>query len=213
MRDIYFIGGSPCSGKSSIAEKLSTELGFAYYKLDDFLFQYMEEAARAGKPICAAQLSMEFEEMWMRDPVRQADEELAMYEEIFPCVMRDIARLSPDEPVVAEGAGLLPMLMQREHIARNRYICIVPTDAFQRENYAKRAWIGQFLSGCKNPDAAFDNWMSRDALFAGAVLQQAESFGYHTITVDGTRDIEANYRTVLRVFEICKDNFTLPANG
>ena len=29
----YFIGGSPCSGKSTVAEMLSEKYGFYYYKL------------------------------------------------------------------------------------------------------------------------------------------------------------------------------------
>ena len=40
--NIYWIGGSPCSGKSSIAELLCKEFGFNYYKCDDHLDRYMK---------------------------------------------------------------------------------------------------------------------------------------------------------------------------
>ena len=31
----YILGGSPCSGKSTIAERLSSEFNLSYYKVDD----------------------------------------------------------------------------------------------------------------------------------------------------------------------------------
>lgn len=36
--NIYFIGGSPCSGKSTVTEILSKKYDLYYFKVDDFLF-------------------------------------------------------------------------------------------------------------------------------------------------------------------------------
>lgn len=140
--------------------------------------------------------------MWMRSPELQAQEEFGIYEEILPHAIRDIGELESGKPIIAEGAGFIPALLARDDISHNRYICIVPAEAFQRENYAKREWIGEFLSGCKDPDAAFENWMSRDALFAKEVLRQAQEYGYHSIVVDGSQSIEENYRIVVQTFEL-----------
>jgi len=202
MKEIYYIGGSPCSGKSTIAEMLAIEYGFAYYKLDDYLWTYMEQAATDGKPLSTLQLAMNFEQMWMRSPGLQAQEELGLYEELLPYALRDMGERGFEKPVVAEGAGFIPALLARDNISYNRYVCIVPTEDFQRENYSKREWIGEYLTGCKDPDAAFDNWMSRDALFAKEVLRQARDYGYHSIVVDGKQSIEENYSAVVRAFEL-----------
>jgi len=202
MKEIYYIGGSPCSGKSTIAEMLAAEYGFAYYKLDDHLFPYMEQAAADGKPLSTSQLAMDFEQMWMRIPELQAQEEFGIYEEILPYALRGIGELESGKPIVAEGAGFIPTLLARDNISHNRYICIVPTEDFQCENYSKREWIGEFLSGCKDPDAAFNNWMSRDAVFAKEVLRQAQEYGYRSIVVDGSQSIEENYKIVVRAFEL-----------
>lgn len=32
----YILGGSPCSGKSIVAEMVATQYGFHYYKADDY---------------------------------------------------------------------------------------------------------------------------------------------------------------------------------
>lgn len=40
MRKIYCIGGSPCSGKSTVAEILAKEHNLFYFKVDDNLEKY-----------------------------------------------------------------------------------------------------------------------------------------------------------------------------
>ena len=42
---VLFIGGSPCSGKSTVAERISKEYGAYYFKVDDFLDKFIGMAA------------------------------------------------------------------------------------------------------------------------------------------------------------------------
>ena len=37
MEGLYIIGGSPCSGKSTIAEMIAEKYDFNYFKVDDYL--------------------------------------------------------------------------------------------------------------------------------------------------------------------------------
>ncbi len=41
----YYIGGSPCAGKSTVAEILSQEYDLYYFKVDDFLDGYTKLGA------------------------------------------------------------------------------------------------------------------------------------------------------------------------
>lgn len=43
MEGLYIIGGSPCSGKSTIAEMIAEKYDFIYFKVDDYLEQYMKD--------------------------------------------------------------------------------------------------------------------------------------------------------------------------
>lgn len=200
--EVYYIGGSPCSGKSTIAERIAETYGFAYYKLDDFIAPFMQRAAHEGKPLSPANAGMNFEQMWMRDPHLQMEEEFGIYAEIFPYAVEAIAALGEKRPIVAEGAGFCPALVKQQGIPANRYICIVPTECFQRENYAKREWIVEYLKGCSDPAQAFDNWMRRDVLFAQEALKQARGFGYASILVDGSHSIAENFDAVAGVFSL-----------
>ena len=39
LENIYYIGGSPCSGKSTVAEALVKEYGLSYFKRQTYLYQ------------------------------------------------------------------------------------------------------------------------------------------------------------------------------
>lgn len=182
---IYFIGGSPCSGKSTAAEALANEYGLRYFKVDDYLDEYMSMAAKDGKPCCKAIANMTPEQIWMREPALQCEEELKIYEEIFPYIQVELEEMKTDRGIVTEGAAYLPLLMNACAVPLNRYISVTPTRDFQVAHYEKREWVPYVLEGCSNKKAAFDNWMERDALFAKAVQQQCKQLGYVSLINDG----------------------------
>jgi len=67
MTEIYYIGGSPCAGKSTVAEMLSKKYSLYYFKADDFLETYMKAGASQGDPICREIISAKRTQNWMRN--------------------------------------------------------------------------------------------------------------------------------------------------
>ncbi len=198
MNNIYWIGGSPCSGKSTVAQMISDRLGMDYFKLDDLLEELITRAAENGGESCAAVIAMTPEQTWMRDPKEQCREEFAIYREIFPYAMEKLttAAAAAGRPVITEGAGWLPELMQNIGVERSRYFCLVPTRVFQMVEYSKRPWIDYVLEGCSDKEAAFANWMERDVQFALRAAADARRRGYPVMVNDGSPEIEDMYRKI-----------------
>lgn len=187
MIDQFYIGGSPCSGKSTVAEILTKKYDLFYFKVDDDLERYTALGAEKDYEICQKQLAMSAEETWMRDSAVQCCEELQWYREIFEFVVSEMERITSKKPILAEGAAFLPELMRQMQVSQARYLCIMPTREFQVFHYRKRKWVPHVLEGCSYPEKAFENWMERDALFAGAVRKQCRCAGYRTLVTDGGR--------------------------
>ena len=82
MNHIYFIGGSPCSGKSTVAEYISKKYDMYYFKVDDFLEQYTEIGYAKNYPICKKQYELSPDAVWLRNPEVQCKEEFIFYDEI-----------------------------------------------------------------------------------------------------------------------------------
>lgn len=198
---IFWIGGSPCSGKSTIAEKLRDDFNFEYYKCDDHLDRYIEIGSEEKKEIMIKFKNMNLDQTWLlRSIDEQVRDELVFYREAINIIIKDLEENYSEKSVVVEGAAILPEVIEKLGIDSNRYICMVPTKEFQLENYRKRDWVKYYLSECSDPERAFYNWMERDAEFSKIVMQHAVSNNSNIILVDGLKTIEENYVTVKKMF-------------
>ena len=199
---IYWIGGSPCSGKSTIAEKLVKEFGFAYYKCDDHLDRYMKLGAAIGKPTIKKMSTLNIDETWLRPVDELVQNEFSFYEEAFNFIIDDISNLIPSNGLVVEGAALLPENMASIKVPEENYICIVPSAEFQVEKYKEREWVSHYLRECSDSQTAFSNWMQRDIRFAEIVNLKATHLGYKVSVTDGKTDIGGMYKNVLDHFNL-----------
>ena len=188
--NIYYIGGSPCAGKSSVAEILSWRYGLYYFKVDDFLDRYMQAGARRRCPICRKAAGMNAEQIWMREPILQCRDEFDIYREIFEFVAADLKRIDWKSGIITEGAAYLPELMKQSGIPGSRYISITPTKEFQISHYRKRDFVPLVLAGCNDKETAFRNWMDRDVLFAREVQRQCQKENYVSVINDGTMEMD-----------------------
>ncbi len=198
---IYWIGGSPCSGKSSVAEALSLRRHLRWIKTDDYLFDHMRQADPVAQPVMHRQAGLSWNEMWMAPVERQVRDEFEFYREEFPMLLRELAVQPGDLPLIVEGAALLPELLHGLGIGPGKIVYMVPTRQFQTEQYARRSWIEEILNQCDQPEVAFHNWMERDALFGEMVATTAEGLGLPVIQVDGGRSLEATIALVDRLIE------------
>ena len=202
MRQIYYIGGSPCCGKSTVAEMISKKYNFQYFKVDDLLEVYINKGAKLSKPLLSKIAVMSLDEIWLREPEIQNLEEQDIYNEMFEFILEDLNNLNSEVPIITEGAAFLPKLISEIGVGKSNYICMVPTNEFQYEMYSQRPWVMQYLEGCSNKELAFENWMKRDYLFADSVLNDATTLGYSTLIVDGKRTIDENLDTIEEVFKV-----------
>ncbi len=183
--NIYWLGGSPCSGKTSIAEAIAARYGLSLFRCDDSLFEHMAAADRQRQPAMARAWRLNWEERFMRPVEEQVADVFAIYREEFELLLGQLAGYAPDRPILAEGNAWLPELLRRAGVSPARAAYLVPTREFQRAHYARREFINEILAQCADPQAAFSNWMERDARFGELVCAQAAAWGAAVLRVDG----------------------------
>lgn len=200
MKKIFFIGGSPCSGKSTVAQMIAKQHNFQYYQVDDSLYDFIKLGQAAGKLYSSKAAEKDVNEIWLCDPVVANKEELEIYREIFQFVMEEVSNLKGSNPIIAEGVAFMPELMHSIGTPKDSYISIVPTREFQYNYYRQRPWVAKVLEGYKDKEQAFTNWMERDVLFAKYTRNMSETLGYETLIIDGSKDIVDTYERVSKVF-------------
>ena len=198
----YILGGSPCSGKSTIAERLSSELRLPYYKVDDHEREHLNRCHPDRHPTMCKYAKMGWNEIWMRPVHYQVQEEFEYYRERFEIIIKDIEKYGPGTPIILEGAAYLPELLDLCDVNPKRVIFLVPTKEFQLHHYRQRRWVKQILRECEDPKRAFDNWMLRDHLFGKEIIKQAKEKKFETLLVDGALSIDQQYDKTKRYFDL-----------
>jgi hypothetical protein len=190
LSHVYWIGGSPCSGKTSTAQALAKASGWRYFSCDDAFYRHAGLISPETQPVFDRVMHYSSEELWMRPVENQLNDELQIYREEFPLILADLLNLAVDRPVIAEGAALLPELVGPLLGSPHRAIWMVPTAGFQIEHYSRREWAKDIVKACSDPKQAFENWMERDIRFALEVRRQAERLGLRVLVVDGSQSPE-----------------------
>ena len=197
LAHVFWMGGSPCSGKSSIAELLSRRHELQYYQCDGAFAEHGRRVSALGQPTFHKLLSMTWDEIWTRPVDLQLSEEIAIYREEFAMILDDLLALPTSPPILAEGTALLPDCVNDVLVNHNQAMWIVPSESFQREHYPDRGgWVQDILRQCADPDLAFRNWMDRDVAFARWVTGKAAELGLRLLEVNGERTITENAQTV-----------------
>lgn len=220
LSHIYWLGGSPCSGKSTIANALAERFGFYNYNCDEAYYRHLERISPERQPVWSRLARLSSEDLWITRPVeQQVAEEIEVYREQFPFILADLLALPAGRPVLVEGAALLPECVAslfpdsarripaapRPECAASleaRAVWVVPSPGFQQEHYRRRGWWREVVKDCSNPALAFDNWMQRDMAFARFVRAQAAGLGLPGLLVDGTQTIEQNIAFVQAQFRL-----------
>jgi len=172
---LWWIGGSPCSGKTTIARILAAARKVPLYSCDDAFERH------AAGPTFEKVSAMNIGDRLAQPIEVQVEDVVRLCRDEFPLIVRDLG-----DAGLVEGAALLPELLAARDVPPDRAVWIVPTEDFQRRHYGRRAWAHDLLAAAADPDRAFTRWMRRDAAFARLVADQARELGYPVVTVDGT---------------------------
>ena len=182
---VRWIGGSPCSGKSTVARWLADAGAARLYSCDDAFDRHAGAVTAQLGPTLKKVTSLPVEQRLAQRIDVQVADVFRLAREEWPQILNDLEHLAGN--VVVEGAALLPELLVAIGVTPDHAMWVVPTESFQRRHYARRAWVRELVQNTTDPDIAFDRWMQRDAQFATEVATQARELGYHVlVTTDGS---------------------------
>jgi hypothetical protein len=200
LAHVHWLGGSPCAGKSSVADTLATKYDYQLYRCDDAFERHAAIVTAERYPIFSALSALSGDALWMRPLDQQIADEINLYKEEFELIIADLLALPNTIPILAEGNALLPELVGPLLTSSQQAFWMVPTPAFQMQHYAQRAWTKEVVAACTNPEQAFANWMQRDISFATHVMQAALRQKLFWLQVDEHRSLTENIELVARYF-------------
>ncbi|GJM41486.1 MAG: hypothetical protein DHS20C20_17680 [Ardenticatenaceae bacterium] len=199
---IYWLGGSPCAGKSSIAQKLCEQFGLHLYHCDSQFEQHLKQVTPKTAPTIHHLHQLSCDELWLRPVAEQLRTEITYHEEQFQMILADLQKLPTETKILVEGAVLMPTAVSPYLHQNHQAIWIIPTASFQRHHYAQRPWVQGVLKDCGQPDLAFENWMQRDIAYAKWIRQETAVHELNCLVVDGSYTIEENCQRAAQLLQL-----------
>lgn len=201
---VFWLGGSPCAGKSSVSELLARRFALDVYHVDDAFDRHVRSLDPARQPALATWCASSWEERWMRPHDELLRNVIACYGEHFALILNDILTTQGRQLLLVEGTALLPGHVAGLLSKRSQALWMIPSADFQREHYSKRHWVRGVVEQCQSPEDAFDNWMERDARFAEWAEAEARALNLQVLKVGGSQSIEENAAAVAEHFQLCE---------
>jgi 2-phosphoglycerate kinase len=188
--NIFWIGGSPCAGKSTITDKIALKYGIKAFHCDDYINVHLDKINQKIHPAMYRQKNMTWNDMFMKPIPEQVREEINYYTEEFNMVLDDLSEAYDGRAVIVEGTGLLPFLLKKYVQDTRKAFFLVPDKDFQVKHYKKRDFIKYILKDCKDKQLAFSNWMERDFCYGNFVYRNASKFDFKVLRVDNSTEFD-----------------------
>ncbi|MDX3383278.1 hypothetical protein PV682_17655 [Streptomyces niveiscabiei] len=188
LRHVYWIGGSPGAGKSTIARGLAVRQGLRLYVTDDTMPDHAERTTPRQAPFLHEFMAMSMDERWVDRSPRTMFETFHWYRgEGFGLIVEDLLRLPRDRPVIVEGFRLLPHLVHPLLPAAHHAVWLLPTPAFREAAVSGRSAPGEgFVWRTSDPEKAARNLAERDAMFVERLEEETGRLHLPVVRVDVT---------------------------
>jgi 2-phosphoglycerate kinase len=190
LENVFWLGGSPCAGKTSISEILSRRFELDVYHVDEAFETHIHGLEPARQPALTQWCRSSWNERWMQSIDSLVQNVIECYREHFALILKDILMMSKYKSLLIEDTALLPGQVAGHLPQQNCASWVIATAEFQREHYRKRKWAREIVEQCDNPDQAFYNWMERDVRFAEWVQVEVNALGLQLLKVDGSLTIK-----------------------
>jgi hypothetical protein len=183
---VLWLGGSACSGKTAVAERLSAGYGLAVYCTDEAFARHRRNADPLRQAVFCRVGDRRGDELWGPPAGEQAADLLAFHREHFTLVLDDLLQVPQEAPLLVAGSCLLPECVAPMLSSPRRALWLVGTAEFRRLQYGERGGLVRgALAGCSDPAAAFERWMARDDALADWRAAELRRLGLRWLNVDG----------------------------
>lgn len=199
LAHVLWLGGTPCTGKTSVAKRLAGKYALRLYHYDRREGAHLALSRPERHPAMREDNAPTPDQRWVLRPIEEmVRATTAAWAERFAMVVDDLLALPRTPPVLAEGPGLLPECVAPLLTDPRQALWLVPTEAFKRATQPTRG--GRPAIWTSDPERAYGNLLALDLRLAVDVKRRAGELGLTVLDVDGARSLDETAAAVARHF-------------
>jgi hypothetical protein len=197
---VLWIGGTPCAGKTTVAQALAQRYTFHVYARDESVSRHSTILETCSpNSVCARLVSLTVDERWiLRSAVAIAETSIAASRERFPLLVEDLLHLPSDSIVVVEGIGMDPDLVHPLLSDMHQAVWLIASEALTKSVWEGRRTHGSaaILGKVSDPVLAFNNLLQRNLYLTRYVEEMAGELGLYTVSLQSVDDIPSAISSV-----------------
>ena len=120
LKDVFWLGGSPCAGKSSISNILASRFDLDVYRVDEAFENHVQKLDSEVHATLVKWCAASWNERWMQSVESLVQEVIACYREHFTLILDDVLALPKHKSLLVEGTALMPKEVARVLTSRNQ---------------------------------------------------------------------------------------------
>ena len=203
LENVYWIGGTSGSAKSTIARKLAAEYDMFLYSTDDVMKNHAKRCSPEECPLLTEFKRMTMDERWAnRSPTEMFETFHWFNGEGFDFIVEDLIDIPSDRKIVAEGFRLLPNLVKPLLSKASQAIWLISTPEFRLRAFEERGTLTNIPNRTSNPAKALQNHLERESLFMEYLRKETVNEKVSALTVDGSLSENELFKSVSAHFEI-----------
>lgn len=202
LSHVYWIGGCPSGGKTTVARALLEKKEFLYYNIDEHANNFFERAIVEKHKNFLTIMQTGFDELLMLPDDIWLKTTILSMKECFQMIIADLYKIPNNRPIIIEGADLLPMLLA-EACEQNRVVFINPSYDYLCEYLPKQTWVKNILSQLHDDNYKLlfiKNLIHKYNIFRLYLLEGAEKLNLKVVITNNSESIEENIGIILNHF-------------
>ncbi len=199
---IYWLGGSTCAGKTTISNILSEKYGFIVYHCDEYLAKHIEKSNAQDHPNLNQVSKISWNDILSMKVEEYLKWTIGLFKEEFKMILEDLYKFSDGSPILVEGVGLLPELINNEISDINHAIWIVADELFYKRHQMERVELFKRIKECSNPDQALENYINYDLAMGRYIMNDAKRLGLSAIQIVDDCEIMKKVETISSYFKL-----------
>lgn len=135
LKNVYFVGGTACGGKTTMAQKIAEKYGMIYYNADETMIEHFKIASEAEQPEMSRKFASAVD--YFCRPIDEYTQWiLDINKEALDMIIVDLIKLSGEKPVIAEGHFDARWI--KEITCYNRMVFLYAEEDLLRKDYYSR---------------------------------------------------------------------------
>ena len=185
LADVLWLGGGPDAGKTTVARILVHRYGLGFYSLDKQGQAHLKQLAARSAAYQKVLDTSPAERLAELEPAGHVAWTWEFARDRFLLLVEDLQKFDGPRPILVEGVGLLPELVEPLLASKRQAIWLAPSESFILANWgrSKKRFLARQTA---DPARAKRDLLTIDRLLAQRIAEQTQVKGLRALEVDGS---------------------------